>query len=76
MGDVVLERVYDLVPQYAIGFAQARGDGHDDAAPQRLGDAANPVIEKVGDDVGLDEARMTAVEDERLTVLERVTEDL
>ena len=56
-----------LVAENLVGLAKSGGEGQDDAAPGRLGDAANALADQTGDDVGLREFRLAAVQDQRLT---------
>ena len=72
--DVELERVHELVADHVIGVGERTAQRQDDAAPQRLGDAAGAFAELALDDVGLLEVGMRRVEHERLASAQLVAE--
>ncbi len=72
--EVVLEGVDELVADDVVGLGQRGSVRQDDPALERLGDAAHPLAQHLGDDRGLLELGAAAVEDQRLAALELVVE--
>ena len=64
----------DLVAEDLIGLGERGREREHDAAPGRFGDAADAFAEQSGDDVGLREFWLAAVEDQRLPASERMPE--
>ena len=75
LGDVVLERVHQLVPEHVVGFRERPEHRHHDPPPQSFGHAAGAFAD-AGHDVGLAEVRTRRVENERLRTREIVLQDL
>ena len=76
VGDVVLERVDELVAEHVVtGLDRPRERQHD-AALVGLGHAAGAFAELAFDGVGLPEVRPARVEDERLAAAQLVIEQL
>ena len=67
-GHVELKCVRDLVAEDLVGLGECGREREHDAAPGRFGHAADALAEQSGDDVGLRELRLVAVEDQRLPV--------
>ncbi len=74
-GDVILERVGQLVTDDVVEVAQCSADGKDDAPPQRLRDAPGTLPQIAPHRVGLSEFLRTGVENERLPPLELVIKE-
>jgi hypothetical protein len=72
--NVVLKCVDDLVPDDVIGFSEAGGKRQHDPPLARFREAAGVLVDEAAPDVGLLEAAMAAVEDERLAPGETVFE--
>ncbi len=65
-GDVVLERVDELVPEHVIARLDRPGERQDDTSFVSLCYAARPFAQIPLDRIGLPEVRATRIEDERL----------
>ena len=74
--DVELKRVDELVADHVIGVGERTAERQDDAAPQRLGDAAGAFAELALNRVGLLEVGMRRVQHERLAAAQLVREQL
>ena len=75
-GDVVLERVHELVAEHVVGRCDRAGKRQNDAALVGFGDAAGALAEIALDGVGLPEMRPARVEDERLPCAQLMIEQL
>ena len=60
--------MHELVAEHVIVVGVDAGEGHDDACPQPLGDAARSLFDRFADDVRLLEVRMVGVEHDRLSI--------
>ena len=71
---VKLKGVNELVTNDVVGLVERPRQRQDDAAPHRFGHAAGALTQLVGDDVGLLEIGVRAVQDERLAARQPVLE--
>ena len=73
---VELKRVDQLVAQDVVRFAVRRRERHHHPFPQRLGEPAGALPDRLGRHVGLLKVRVVGVEDDRLLLVEAVEKDL
>ena len=74
VGDVVLERVDELVAEHVIGRSIGPANGSTMRRLRRFGDAAGALAQLPFDHVGLPEVRAAGVENERLAAAQLVIE--
>ena len=74
-GDVVLERVDQLVADDVVQIAERAAGGQHDTAAESLGDTAGALADPAAYRVGLLELRRAGVEDQRLAAVQLVIED-
>ena len=74
LGDVVLERVHELVAQHVVRVAHRLGERHDDPVLEALREPARRLREGRGRGVRLVEVRLVGIEDQRLPLVELVVE--
>ena len=74
LGDVVLERVHELVSEHVVSIPIRARERHDHPVLQRFGHTTGAFADEPGQRVGLLEVRMVRVQNDRLGLFELVLE--
>jgi hypothetical protein len=75
-GDVVLERVHQLVAEHVVGRLERAGKRQHDPPLEGLGHAARPLADPPHQRIRLPEVRAAGIQDERLPSAKLVVEEL